>query len=218
MKDARETRSTLVSPFNLKRLDDDGSFEGYGSVFGIRDSFGDVVAKGAFTETLKSDHRPALLWQHRPDQPIGVYTEIREDDIGLFVKGKFTEGVALADEALLLLKAGALDGLSIGFQTKRSDLDEETGDREILEVKLFEVSLVTFPANEAARVLDVKSWSELSEREIERILREAGASRAEAKRFIAEGFHAKRAQRDADAVVGGLHGLQASLNELLAKF
>ncbi len=207
MKDVRETRSTLVSPFNLKRLDDDGSFEGYGSVFGIRDSFGDVVAKGAFSRTLKEDHRPALLWQHDTHAPIGVYTEIREDDIGLFVKGKFTEGVALADEALLLLKAGALDGLSIGFQTKRSDLDEETGDREILEVKLFEVSLVTFPANEAARVLDVKE-TKPTERELEQHLRDVGFSRTEAKRIVAEGFHPKDTQRDADVLTTLLRDLR----------
>ena len=211
-KDAHETRSTVVSPFALKRLEDDGSFEGYGSVFGLRDSFGDVVAKGAFERTLKEDHRPALLWQHNTDQPIGIYTEIREDDIGLFVKGKFTEGVTLADEALLLLKAGALDGLSIGFQTKRSDLDEETGDRTILEVKLFEVSLVTFPANEAARVTDVKARP--TEREMETILRDAGFSRADAKRIVAATHPIHATQRDAEAV---LQGLQDSLNGLLAK-
>lgn len=209
-----EMRSTVVGVFDLKALHQDGTFEGYGSVFGNRDSFGDVVAKGAFKRTLKEDHRPAMLWQHDSQTPIGVYTEVKEDKTGLFVKGKFTAGVRKADEALLLLRDGALDGLSIGFQTKKSDLDEETGERIITEAKLYEVSLVTFPANDGARVMAVKNgW--LSPREIERALRDAGASRAQAKRFVAEGYTSKQRdiQRDAEAVMG----LKSSLNELLAK-
>lgn len=213
MKDAMETRSTVVGSFDLKALHQDGTFEGYGSVFGVQDSYGDKVQKGAFKRTLKEDRRPAMLWQHDTSLPIGVYTDVREDKTGLYVKGKFTAGVRQADEALLLLRDGALDGLSIGFRTKKSDLDEETGERLITEAKLYEVSLVTFPANEDARVYDVKNgW--LSPREIERALRDAGASRAQAKRFVAEGYTPKQHDtlRDAEAVMG----LRSSLDELLA--
>lgn len=188
-----------IVPFETKAVADDRSFEGYGSVFGVKDSYADVVAKGAFASTLKSANRagraPALLWQHDPSMPIGVYTDMREDDTGLFVKGRFSR-TTKGDEAYELLKDGALSGLSIGFTTTKSTMDEKSGIRTLTEIDLWEVSLVTFPANQAARVTAVKSDGSLpTEREFEEFLRDAGYTRNHAKSIISKGYRLTR--RDA---------------------
>jgi HK97 family phage prohead protease len=188
-----------IVPFETKAVSDDRSFEGYGSVFGVKDSYADVVAKGAFAHTLEGRNRagraPALLWQHDPSMPIGVYTDMREDDTGLFVKGRFSR-TTKGDEAYELLKDGALSGLSIGFTTTKSSMDEKSGIRTLTEIDLWEVSLVTFPANQAARVTAVKSDGSLpTEREFEEFLRDAGFTRNHAKSIISKGYRLTR--RDA---------------------
>lgn len=187
----------LVIPFEVKAADDAGrSFEGYGSVFGVLDSYADIVAKGAFKRTLK-EHRqkgraPALLWQHDPSKPIGVYDEMREDETGLFVKGHLSD-TQLGREAYALLKDGALSGLSIGFRTLKSKIDDESGIRTLTELELWEVSLVTFPANDAARVTAVKADGTLpTEREFEHFLRDAGFTRDHAKAIISKGYRLTR--------------------------
>ena len=144
--------------------------------------------KGAFKNTLKEDGLPALLWQHIQKEVIGAYTEVREDSHGLYVKGKFTKGVQRGDEALLLLRDNALKGLSIGFQTKKSERDEDTDERRLLEVKLFEISLVTHPANPQAQVTSVKGDNIKSERELERLLRDGGMPNGFAKLVVRHGF------------------------------
>lgn len=87
-----QTKQRLDVPLSLKSVSDSGEFEGYGSVFGVKDSHDDVVMSGAFAASLRawSDRKalPALLWQHRMDEPIGVYTEMKEDDVGLYVRGR----------------------------------------------------------------------------------------------------------------------------------
>lgn len=189
----------LVVPFEVKTLGDGDtrSFEGYGSVFGVVDSYADIVAKGAFKRTLREakqkNRTPALLWQHDPASPIGVYEEMREDDTGLYVKGRLSD-TQLGREAYTLLKDGALSGLSIGFNTRKAKIDEETGIRTLTDVELWETSLVTFPANDAARITGVKTDGMLpTEREFERWLRrEAGFTEAEAKTIIAKGYRQVR--------------------------
>ena len=189
----------VVVPFEVKSLSDGDSraFEGYGSVFGVLDSYSDIVAPGAFKRSLKdaksAKRLPALLWQHDPSAPIGVYEDMREDDTGLYVKGRLSD-TQLGREAYTLLKDGALSGLSIGFTTRKSKLDNETGVRTLTDVQLWETSLVTFPANDAARVIGVKHGGELpTEREFERWLRrEAGFTEAEAKTIIAKGYRQVR--------------------------
>jgi uncharacterized protein len=147
----------------IKAIADDGTFTGYGSVFGNVDSYGDIIQPGAFKNTLiNGGKKVKLLWQHLSDQPIGVYTNIQEDSYGLLVTGQINLDVQQGAEAYALLKQGALDGLSIGFQTVRSDIDETSGIRTLTEIKLWEISLVTFPANELATVTTVKSALELS--------------------------------------------------------
>jgi len=208
------TLDRLVVPLEIRALaDDTRTFDGYGSVFGVLDSYADVVAKGAFRRTLKEakakGRMPALLWQHDPRQPIGVYEEMREDDTGLYVKGRLSD-TQLGREAHTLLKDGALSGLSIGFRTLKSKIDDETGIRTLTELELWETSLVTFPANDAARVTGVKHNGELpTEREFERWLRrEAGFTEAEAKTLIAKGYRqVRREAMPSDEACGELLAL-----------
>lgn len=169
----------------------EGVIEGYGSVFGNTDSYGDIVVAGAFAETLKGGRAPAMLWQHNPDEPIGVWTEVREDKRGLVVKGQLALGTQRGREALELIKMGALSGLSIGYSTVRSSYDEQSGIRSLLELDLWEVSPVTFPANDAARITSAKSESIKTVRDFERALRDdLGFSRNAAAAIALHGFKA----------------------------
>ncbi|MEO1000430.1 MAG: HK97 family phage prohead protease [Pseudomonadota bacterium] len=127
--------------------------EGYASLFGAEDQGGDVVMPGAYRASLtrlKAAGRSVkMLWQHDPAQPIGVWDAVEEDGRGLRVKGRLLTEVQAGREALALLRAGAVDGLSIGYRTLRA---EKTGaGRALHEVELWEVSLVTFPMLPEAR-------------------------------------------------------------------
>lgn len=174
----------LEFTFELKSISEDGTFTGYGSVYGVKDSYDEIVEPGAFTESL-AVRKPALLWQHRSGEPIGVYLEIKEDSIGLHVTGKLALKTQRGAEAYELMKMGAVSGLSIGFQTREDSYDKVTGIRTLKKVDLWEVSLVTFPANDSARVQRVKTFEEMkSINEIEDCLRDAGFSRTEAKAII----------------------------------
>ena len=184
------------------KSNEQGVFTGYGSIFGNEDQGNDVVQKGAFTKSLQE--RPAskvkMLFQHKTDEPIGVFTEIYEDQKGLFVKGQLAMGTQKGRETYELLKMGALDGMSIGFKadpTKQSYNENKRGVRTLKEVDLMEISLVTFPMNEQAMVQSVKGNSK-SIREWEKILRDAGGlSRTEAK-MGAKALSETLNQRDAD--------------------
>ncbi|MBY6239746.1 HK97 family phage prohead protease [Methylosinus sp. Sm6] len=131
----------------------DGVFAGYASLFDLRDSCGDVVAPGAFAASLRRRGAAGvkMLWQHRPEEPIGVWADIAEDARGLKVKGRLDLAVTRAREALSLIRAGALDGLSIGFRTLRASSDRN-GGRRLMEIDLIEISIVTFPALPQARI------------------------------------------------------------------
>lgn len=129
--------------------------EGYASLFGRKDQGGDVVLPGAYAGSLKalgaSGRRVKMLWQHDPAAPIGVWDEVREDERGLWVKGRILTEVERGREAAALLAAGAIDGLSIGYRTLKAERDGK-GVRQLAEVELWEVSLVTFPMLPEARV------------------------------------------------------------------
>ena len=160
-KDAGGGREVRSFALQIKAAGDDGTVEGYGSVFGVRDNYDDVIAKGAFVQSLK-DHKaagtmPAMLWQHDADKPIGVWTEMVEDEKGLRIKGQLAMETVKGKEAHALLKMGALNGLSIGFMSKEWAYDRDTEVRTLTAIDLWEVSLVTFPANEKARVTNVKA-------------------------------------------------------------
>lgn len=183
------TTKNLDFAFELKAADD-GTFEGYGSVFNITDKGGDIVVAGAFAETLaaaKSAGRmPAMLWQHNPREPIGVYSEMSEDAVGLRVKGRLALKTQRGSEAYELMKMGALTGLSIGYRVRDDSWDRVTGVRTIKKADLIEISPVTFPMNDASRVSAVKTIEDLdSLSEIERHLRDAGGfSRSEATALV----------------------------------
>jgi len=151
----------VACALQVKTLAADGLFSGYGSVFGNIDQQNEIVAPGAFMRSLKNWQRqaraPAMLWMHDPSQPIGVWLMLREDANGLAVEGRLALGTQKGREAHELLKMGALTGLSIGYRVISSKVDAARKARILTDVDLFEISLVTFPANEAARVSDVKS-------------------------------------------------------------
>lgn len=182
-----------VRDFTLKvkaaDVQDDGTFTGYGSVFGVEDSYGEVVAPGAFRDSLgelsAKGRRVPILWQHRTAEPIGIYSELTEDDHGLRLKGELAVGFDdLAKRAHGHMKMGSVTGLSIGYWVRESSYDEKTGVRTLTKLDLVEVSLVTFPANDEARIDAIKlklAHGELpSLPEFERILREAGFSKTQA--------------------------------------
>lgn len=181
----------------VKAVEDDGTFSGYGSVFGVKDSYNEIVAPGAFAESLaeiKRKGRPLpVLWQHRADQPMGVYDVLKEDEKGLYVEGRLLKNdVAQAKEAYALMKAGAVSGLSIGYYVRDDSFDEKTRIRTLKRLDLVEVSLVTFPANPEARILRADDVRD--ERAFERLLREVGFPRAAAARLAKGGWPALKRQ------------------------
>ena len=188
-KDAGGGREVRSFALQIKAAGDDGTVEGYGSVFGVRDNYDDVIAKGAFVQSLK-DHKaagtmPAMLWQHDADKPIGVWTDMVEDEKGLRIKGQLAMETVKGKEAHALLKMGALNGLSIGFMSKEWAYDRDTEVRTLTAIDLWEVSLVTFPANEKARVTNVKSADEMATpKDAEKALRDAGFSKSDATAFV----------------------------------
>ena len=150
-------RKKLGFSLAIKSIEESGIFAGYASVFGVVDSQRDVMLRGAFSQTLAGRVPDIkLLWQHQQDEPIGVFTVISEDANGLYVEGKLLMQIQRAREAHALLMEGAISGLSIGYSPVRYSIDEATGVRKLAEVELWEISLVTFPANEAAQVTVVK--------------------------------------------------------------
>ena len=182
--------------FTLDEVEVAGSFSGYASTFGgPPDSFGDVIASGAFARSL-SEHRgagtlPAMLWQHDSRAVVGRWREVVEDRRGLRVEGKLTLEVQRAREAYALLKDGALNGLSIGFRT-RASRPQKGGGRLLTDIELMEISLVALPANAMARVRDVKTAEGIATiRDYEAALRDAlGFSARAAKRLAAGGWPA----------------------------
>lgn len=151
-------REQKLVPVKPGQIEPDGSFSGYASLFGAVDLGKDVVERGAFAASLKARGACGvrMLFQHDPAEPIGVWTELREDARGLFVRGRLDLGVQRAREVLALLRGGGLDGLSIGFRTVRARRDA-AGLRRVLEADLWEISVVTFPMQPLARVASVKS-------------------------------------------------------------
>ncbi len=137
------------------QVTDGTRISGYASLFGKRDQGGDVVMAGAYAASLKAleakGGRVKMLWQHDPAQPIGIWDEVREDGRGLYVKGRLLTEVEKGREAVALIAAGAIDGLSIGYRTVRAEKDGK-GQRLLSELELWEVSLVTFPMLPDARV------------------------------------------------------------------
>jgi Escherichia/Staphylococcus phage prohead protease len=150
---------TVASVFAPRaRIEPDGTVEGYASVFGEIDQARDMMMRGAFAGTLatRGIRRIPMLFQHDPAEPVGIWLELREDHRGLYARGRLIPDVARARELLALLKAGAIDGLSIGFRTVKARVDPRTRVRRLHTVDLWEISIVTFPLLAGARVHAVK--------------------------------------------------------------
>ena len=187
---------------HVKDVSEEGTFEGYGSIFNNVDSYGEKVAPGAFGESLARHQRegtkPLMLWQHNSDEPIGVWENLAEDGKGLKGTGKFELETARGREAHALLKAGAIRGLSIGYRELEAEPD---GNNRILKkLDLMEISVVSFPANRRANVTAVKSerMEEFARRlrdgdpmpikDFEDILREAGVPKSMAVAIASHGY------------------------------
>lgn len=212
---------TMDFGLEVKALEDTGSFEGYASIFGNVDSGGDKVMPGAFVDGLKSAKSSGrtvkMLWQHDPNQPIGVWDDLAEDAKGLWGKGRLVMDVPKAREVHALMKAGAIGGLSIGYRTKEAA--PEGNIRLLKKLDLFEVSPVTFPMNDRAKVTAVKSEAmqeiteklkagdRLTEREFETMAKGLGLSNSQAER--AARIHLKGPGEPVEAVQSGDDFLRA---------
>ncbi len=177
----------------LKMQGDSGTFEGYASKWDGVDSYGDTILKGAFSETLKAA-APKMFFNHQWDMPVGKWIECHEDRDGLYVKGELTPGLTVSNDVRAAMKHGTLDGLSIGGFLKKGDYDEKDGRRVIRKWStLAEISPVVFPADGAARI-DLSTVKSIdfenllpeckSEKEIERLLRDAGLGKWEATAVV----------------------------------
>ena len=150
-------RKRVDVPLEIKSIDTDGRFAGYASVFDMVDNQRDVMLRGAFRDSIKERVREVkLLWQHDQREPVGYFTAMFEDAHGLYVEGRLLMQVERARGAYTLLKEGVVSGLSIGYSPLRYTTAPDSGVRKLHKVALWEVSLVTFPANEASRISVVK--------------------------------------------------------------
>jgi HK97 family phage prohead protease len=159
-------RTKKFASLNLAGVTGEGRFSGYASVFGEIDLGKDAIEPGAFAHSLarRGAGGVRMLFQHDPAEPLGTWKTIREDARGLYVEGVLAPGVERAREVHQLMKNGALDGLSIGFQTVKAKTDKG-GVRRILEADLWEISIVTFPMLPSARVSNVKNARWFRDRE-----------------------------------------------------
>jgi hypothetical protein len=179
-----------------------GVFSGYASVYNGRDQGGDKMMPEAFTKSLAGyaakNRMPKMLWQHDPSQPVGVWTSMASDAHGLKMEGRLLLDLPKAKEINILMKAGAVDGLSIGYKAIDYDFIKEgtLRTRVLKEVELWETSIVTFPMDTNAGVTDVKQLQ--SVRDVERLLRKAGVPGGFAKLVALHGYEeaAKRVDED----------------------
>lgn len=206
----------------IKDVSEEGTFEGYGSIFGNVDSYGEKVMPGAFVESLARHKREGsnvlMLWQHDPSQPIGVWEDLAEDAKGLWGKGRLLLDIQRAREVHTLAKNRAIGGLSIGY--REEDTDQDGAVRILKKLALYEISPVTFPANRRARIESVKSerMDEFARRlrdgdpmpikEFEDILREAGVPKSMATAIASHGYakaiNKGKSQDDALALLNAL--------------
>jgi len=208
--------------FEVKSVAQNGEFEGYASVFNVVDKVSDKIVKGAFVESINNfrEHKtlPPLLWQHDSTSPIGEWLEMYEDEHGLFVKGKlFIDEIKTAQEAYSLLNKKIVTGLSIGYRAQDYYKDAK-GIRVLTRVDLQEVSLVTFPANDYARV-NVSNSSNSnyvpSERELEAMLRSSGLSRRQAKGVVACGYKSLTGNNEMEFVVKEINKITKELSSFI---
>ena len=205
--DDSDLEDRRTSPMAFK-ADAGGKISGYGSVFGVVDTYREVVAKGAFTESLaglkaEGSFLP-MLWQHRSGEPVGVWDEFDEDDHGLKIAGQFVMESPTAAERFAFVKAGAVRGLSIGYYVLADTYNEKDRIRTLTKLELVEVSVVTFPANREALANPIKAKLRAGQkatiREFEALIREElRLSKADATLIASQGFKAWLDRRDSGA-------------------
>lgn len=194
-----------------------GEFSGYASTFGgVPDSYGDVIGAGAYSASLAAHKAagtaPVMLWAHDQSRPIGRWLEMREDNIGLFVRGQCNLDTIAGREAHSHITGGDVSGLSIGYRIKEYSVDTETGIWTLDEVELHEVSVVAIPANRSATITSKADLAEL--------LIKSGLPRAAAAKVAAGGFSALSTQTDEpddELVKAALAAVNASLTKLERK-
>lgn len=206
--------------FDVKAVTDEGVIEGYASVYGNIDSYGDVVEKGAFKSLFEKDNSVIpILWQHNTREPIGGASSFKEDESGLYMKASLVMEVQKAQEAKALAKAGVVTGLSIGYTVNEYTYNKEENVTHLTDLKLWEVSLVTFPANTEARVENVKQiladGGMPSEREMEELLRQSGFSRSQSKAIISKGYRSLQREAEDNDSIQLIEGLKADLEKLI---
>jgi HK97 family phage prohead protease len=216
--------------FEIKALEKDGSFAGYGSVFNNTDKYRDVVKPGAFSKTLEDwkakGALPPILWQHNSAAPIGPYTKMVEDEKGLYTEGQLLiNDVQQAREAHALMKTKTIRGQSIGYNVPKGgeEYDGDTNVNNLKEIDLWECSIVTFPANTSATVTEVKQILDGGEvptiREFERYLRDVGGySRKQAESIARIGYVEFLKTRDAVGESEGGGAVSDAEIEKLAKY
>ena len=201
---SRRPMARALAPLALASVDPDGSFAGYACLFGAVDLGRDVIERGAFAGCLAKRGAAGIrmLFQHDPSQPIGTWETLKEDQRGLLAKGRLAIETQKGRETLELMRARALDGLSIGFKPVKARRDPRSGVRRITEIDLWEISVVTFPMQPEARVTAVKARPFAGRlpttREFERWLtRDAGLTRGEARAVIRDGLEGLLSLREA---------------------
>lgn len=182
-----KTKLLQFSLTGLKMSGDEGhKFSGYASVFNGVDAYGDTIAPGAYARTLIGRERPIQLrWNHF-GPIIGKWVDIHEDEKGLYVEGELAPGHSVAEDARALMKHGSVDGLSIGYTVKSFEKKEDI--RILKDIELYEISVVEEPADNAARIGEVKAQIDAAQswKEIEAILRDEGRfSRDAAAKLVA---------------------------------
>lgn len=210
-KDDRAGLAKELAPvLQIKAIDETtGEFSGYGSVFNVVDAYGEIVMPGAFKKSLiasrKAKFTPKMFWQHRSDEPLGKWTSIVEDDVGLLCNGLLNLRTQRGKDIHAHLLAEDIDGLSIGYrEVKVEEPEDAETPRKLVQLNLLEVSVVSIGANSAARVQQVKS-DEIAGRleafarairdgesppikEFEDILREAGVPKSMALSIASVGY------------------------------
>ena len=229
MKEKKTIKLRIINcktEFKLTETKDEGKvLEAYVSIFNNVDSYGDIIVKGAFAESIKKK-LPVGAWAHNWDEPIAKTLEAREDDKGLYIKAKFVEGVQRADEAYALIKEGVITEFSIGFSVLE-DESNDAGNRILKKIKLYEWSPVLAGANSETEVISIKSAEIKAEEEEAKEEEEEEKKKAEELRVkITElqkdiqSFKDGRVLSEKNRalvqeVVDGLDGLSANISNLI---
>lgn len=222
---ASRSMRTRAFDYEVKAVQEDGLFSGYGSVFGNIDSYNEIVAPGAFAESLAETRAKGrtfpVLWQHRSGEPIGNWNidSLKEDERGLVGEGQlWLDDAPYARIAYRGMQAKAITGLSIGYYVREDSFDEKTRIRTLKQLDLVEISVVTAPANDDARIDAVKAVIAQgglpSLKEFEQILREAGFSRSQSTVIASRGLsHLLRSESEGTAsnLTDALKGFSLSI-------